>query len=103
MKKWALFLFVLSLVWALAGCAGQSEEEEGSGYQIWYVDQDETGLDYERIDVAETDAEGMVEAFLELLKTPPSDETLKTPFPESVKVEGWEMDQNQLYLDLSME
>ena len=74
----------------------QNEEEEGSGYQIWYVEQDETGLDYERIEVAETDAEGMTGAFLELLKTPPSDENLKASLPESVKVEGWELDQNQL-------
>ena len=83
MKKWTLLLFVLSLICMLTGCAGQNEEEEGSGYQIWYVEQDETGLDYERIEVAETDAEGMTGAFLELLKTPPSDENLKASLPES--------------------
>ena len=62
MKKWTLLLFALSLICMLTGCAGQNEEEEGSGYQIWYVEQDETGLDYERIEVAETDAEGMTGA-----------------------------------------
>ena len=103
MKKWTLLLFVLSLICMLTGCAGQNAEEEGGGYQIWYVEQDEKGLDCERIEGAETDAEGMKVAFLELLKTPPSDENLKASLPESVKVEGWELDQNQLYLDLSME
>ena len=45
----------------------------------------------------------MTGTFLELLKTSPSDENVKASLPESVKVEGWELEQNQLYLDLSME
>lgn len=103
MKKWTLILLLTGMLCLLAGCSQQTAEEEEGGYQIWYISQNDTSLGYERKEVAEGTAEEMTESFLELLRTPPSDEGLKSPFPESVKVEGIQLEQNQLYLDLSME
>lgn len=102
MKKWIPCLcFMLSLV-LLFGCGAKNEEEE-SGYQIWYMNQSETKLFYEYKELQAKNTEGLLKETLEVLREPPSDENHKPVLPETVYVTDYEIQHNQLYLDFSIE
>ena len=45
MRKW-LWILLLAIPLLMAGCRKQQQVDE-SGYQIWYINQDETCLKYE--------------------------------------------------------
>lgn len=103
MRKWIEFLLLLGLMCLLAaGCSGQSKEEE-SGYQIWYMNQKETCLDYEYKELQAKNTEGLLKEALELLREEPSDDGYKPVLPDNVRIEGYEVEHNQLYLDFSVE
>lgn len=102
MKKWIPCLcFMLSLV-LLFGCGAKNEEEE-SGYQIWYMNQSETKLFYEYKELQAKNTEGLLKEALEVLREPPLDENHKPVLPKTVYVTDYEIQHNQLYLDFSIE
>lgn len=102
MKKWISFFFLLGLVCMFSGCSQQNEEEE-DGYKIWYMNQDETRLEYQTFDLGAEDTEGLFTQMLEKIRQQPEDEKLKPVLPEAVRVDGYQIEHNQLYLDFSME
>lgn len=102
-KKGILSLFLLGLVCLLtAGCSSSGEEEEG-GYQIWYMNQGETRLEYEHKELQAKNTEGLLKEALELLREKPEDEGYKPVLPENVRIEGYQIEHNQLYLNFSVE
>lgn len=102
MKKWIkLFLFA-GLLCLLTGCSSQNEEKE-SGYQIWYMNQEETRIKYENKELQAKNTEGLVQEALQILQETPEDNNLKPVLPQNVRVEGFVLEQNQLYLDFSVE
>lgn len=101
-KKSALFLLLIFLCLAVAGCASQSEEEK-SGYQIWYMNQEETRLDCEYKELQAKNVEGLLKEALELLRENPEDAGYKPVLPEDVRIENYEIEHNQLYLNFSVE
>lgn len=101
-KKSALFLLLIFLCLAVAGCASQSEEEK-SGYQIWYMNQEETRLDCEYKELQAKNVEGLLKEALELLRENPEDAGYKPVLPEDVRIESYEIEHNQLYLNFSVE
>lgn len=102
MRKWMTLLLLLGLMCLTVGCSGQNGEEE-NGYRIWYINQKETRLDYEYRELQAKNTEGLLKEALELLREEPSDDGYKPVLPENVRIEKYEMEHNQLYLDFSIE
>lgn len=102
MRKWIVLLLLLGLMCLSAGCDRQSGEEE-SGYQIWYMNQKETCLDCEYRELQAKNTEGLLKEALELLREEPSDDGYKPVLPENVRIEKYQVEHNQLYLDFSVE
>ncbi len=103
MGRWIrFFLLGVLLCLGMAGCSGQNEEEE-SGYRIWYINKDETRLAYEYREMRAEKTEGLLNEALEFLREEPEDENYKPPLPEDVRIESYEIEHNQLYLNFSVE
>lgn len=103
MGRWIrFFLLGVLLCLGMAGCSGQNEEEE-SGYRIWYINKDETRLAYEYREIRAENTEGLLNEALEFLREEPEDENYKPPLPEDVRIESYEIEHNQLYLNFSVE
>lgn len=103
MGRWIrFFLLGVLLCLGMAGCSGQNEEEE-SGYRIWYINKDETRLAYEYRELRAENTEGLLNEALEFLREEPEDENYKPPLPENVRIESYEIEHNQLYLNFSVE
>lgn len=103
MGRWIrFFLLGVLLCLGMAGCSGQNEEEE-SGYRIWYINKDDTRLAYEYREMRAENTEGLLNEALEFLREEPEDENYKPPLPEDVRIESYEIEHNQLYLNFSVE
>lgn len=102
MKRWVIFFFLLGMLCLLPGCRQQGEEEK-SGYQIWYVNKEETRLYCEYRELKAENTDGLILEALENLRQSPEDDDYKPVFPENVKIEGYSVDHDQLYLELSEE
>lgn len=103
MGRWIRYLLLgVLLCLSMAGCSGQNEEEE-SGYRIWYVNKEETRLDYEYRELQAENTEGLLNEALGFLREEPENENYKPPLPENVRIESYEIEHNQLYLNFSAE
>lgn len=102
MKKWLRLLLMAGVCWLLAGCSETSEEEE-IGYQIWYMNQEETKLQYEYRELQSKNTEGLIKEAISVLQEQPFDENLKPVFPGTVQLDTYQLEHNQLYLDFSAE
>ncbi|MDO4261482.1 MAG: GerMN domain-containing protein [Eubacteriales bacterium] len=102
MRRWIVFVLLIGLVLLAVGC-GEDEEEQESGYRIWYMNQEETRLEYENKELQAKNTEGLIKEMLEMLREQPSDSGLKPVLPETVRVNEYRIEHNQLYLDLSAE
>ncbi len=103
MGKWIrFFLPGVLLCMIMTGCGRQNEEEE-SGYRIWYMNKEESRLDYEYRDLEAEDTEGLLNEALGLLREEPENEGYKPALPENVRIESYEIEHGQLYLNFSVE
>lgn len=101
MKKW-LWILLLAVPLLLVGC-GNKQQEDGSGYRIWYINQDETCLKYENKELQSKNEEGMLREMMEVMRETPEDEDLKPAIPEDVQLLDFDFEHNQLYLNFSPE
>jgi len=67
------------------------------------MNQEETRIKYENKELQAKNTEGLVQEALQILQETPEDDTLKPVLPQNVRVEGYVLEQNQLYLDFSVE
>lgn len=67
------------------------------------MNKDETRLDFEYRELQAQNTEGILRETLELLRELPEDEGYKPVLPENVRIEGYEIEHDQLYLNFSME
>ena len=74
-----------------------------SGYQIWYINQDETCLKYENKELQSKNEEGLLREMMEVMRETPTDDELKPVIPEDVELLDFDFEHNQLYLDFSPE
>lgn len=101
MRKW-LAGFLLFVCLAAVGCTAVNEEEK-SGYQIWYINQGETRLECEYRELHADNTEGLLKEALELLRKSPEDTGYKPVLPENVRIDSYKIEHNQLYLNFSIE
>ncbi len=102
MRKWMKLLLLAGLLCLLPGC-GNSQEEEESGYQIWYMNQDETRVEYENKELQAKNTAGLVKEALEVMREQPSDDGLKSALPEQVTVSDFELEDGVLSVNFSVE
>lgn len=102
MKKWMRVFLLLLGILGLTGCRQRTQEEE-SGYKIWYINQDESKLDYEYRELQAANTDGQIRELLELVREAPESEKLKPVLPEDVRVEGCDLENQQLSLNFSTE
>ena len=101
MRKW-LWILLLAIPLLMAGCRKQQQVDE-SGYQIWYINQDETCLKYENKELQSKNEEGLLREMMEVMRETPTDDELKPVIPEDVELLDFDFEYNQLYLDFSPE
>lgn len=101
MRKW-LWILLLAIPLLMAGCRKQQQVDE-SGYQIWYINQDETCLKYENKELQSKNEEGLLREMMEVMRETPTDDELKPVIPEDVELLNFDFEHNQLYLDFSPE
>lgn len=102
MKKWMTLFFLAGMLCLLAGC-GKKDEEAETGYQIWYVNQEETRLGYEYKELQAKNTEGLLKEALEVFREQPADKDLKPVLPENVRIDSYTIEHDQLYLNFSVE
>ena len=102
MKKWMRVFLLLLGILGLTGCRQRTQEEE-SGYKIWYINQDESKLDYEYRELQAANTDGQIKELLEMVREAPESEKLKPVLPEDVRVEGCDLENQQLSLNFSTE
>lgn len=102
MKKWIHLFFLLAALCLFTACGTQAEEEE-DGFQIWYMNQQETRLGCEYRELENSDTEGMLKEALKLLRENPEDDSYKPVLPENLQMKDYLLEQNQVYLDFPAE
>ncbi len=100
-KRKRIFCFFL-VCCMLCACSGQTQEKE-SGYQIWYMNQEETRLEFEYRELQAKNLEGRLKETLEVLREAPTDEKYKPVLPDSVSILEYSQSGNQLILNFSEE
>lgn len=101
MKKIKFFLLLFMMTILLTGCGGK-EEPQGKD-QIYYLNQDLTGIEAEGCEFAGNTVEEKIEWILEKFTQSPETPVLKPVLPENMKVLKYTLDRKQLYLDFSAE
>lgn len=95
MKKKRLWILLLAaVVLVLGGC--KSEEEEADGYQIYYLNAEQTKISGKAYDTKETDTEKLVAEFLKALAKDPEDVDYRKPIPNEVELLKTKLEGNQL-------
>ncbi len=95
MKKKRLWILLLAaVVLVLGGC--KSEKEEADGYQIYYLNAEQTKISGKAYDTKETDTEKLVAEFLKALAKDPEDVDYRKPIPNEVELLKTKLEGNQL-------
>ena len=99
-RAFLLLLGLLTLLAILGGCGKQKKEAKAntSGYQIYYLNQDETSVSTVSYQPKAKDTEALIEELLEKLKEAPKDSDLEAVLTDNVFVTSYDLDQGQLSL-----
>jgi len=102
MKRTRLGFFCMVLIMGLClctACANRNTGEEGTVYQIYYVNNDETKVITREYVSQETDTELLFDEMLEQLATIPEKMEYETPLASEISVRGHTLDSGLLTLD----
>ncbi len=98
MKKTGIFLLVLVLLFG-AGCARQSQEQEGQAYTICEVNKEETKVTERKIYTKETDATELVNIFMDELARISGNADARPAIPSNVTVNSYMLSDGTVTLD----
>lgn len=101
MKKCKLFLLLAVVMLLVLGCRKKDVPEEGT--VIYYLNKDETSIVPQNFEITGDSPEVSVEELLMKLEEVPEDMKLKRTIPENIKLLGYTLDRQQLYLDFGNE
>lgn len=97
-RKWLALAALLSLLCAVTGC-GKREE---TGYDIYYITTDRTGMTAEKYTPRSEDAESLIEELLDKLSEDTGSVDYMKTIPAKIKVKDYRLDQEKnlsLYFD----
>ncbi len=101
MKKWKIFLLLAVCVLLIAGCG--KKEASTAENAVYYLNRDATSIVAKDYEITGDSPQISVEELLMKLEEVPEDMDLKRTIPENVKLLGYSLDRQQLYLDFSAE
>lgn len=101
MKNWKIFLLLAACALLMAGCG--KKETSAAGNAVYYLNRDATSIVAEDYEISGDSPEICVEELLMKLEEVPEDINFKRTIPENVKLLGYSLDRQQLYLDFSAE
>lgn len=102
MKRTGFGFFCMALLMGLClctACAGRDTEQEGTAYQIYYVNNDETKMIGREYVSATTDTELLLEELMGQLAAIPEKMEYETPLATEISVKGHTLDNGLLTLD----
>ncbi len=102
MKRTGFGFFCIALLMGLClctACAGGSTDREGTAYQIYYVNNDETKMIGREYVSATTDTELLLEELMGQLAAIPEKMEYETPLATEISVKGHTLDNGLLTLD----
>ncbi len=102
MKRTEFGFFCIALLMGLClctACAGGSTDQEGTAYQIYYVNNDETKMIGREYVSATTDTELLLEELMGQLAAIPEKMEYETPLAAEISVKGHTLDNGLLTLD----
>lgn len=102
----AVIPVLLLLLLLLAGCQSKEQkdipQDDKGGYDIYYLNQAETGLEAADYEPSGTTAEELIEELLEQLSSVPADTNLKSVLTRDTTVSSYSFENGQLSLDFSI-
>ena len=101
MKKWKIFLLLAVCALLIAGCG--KKEASTAETAVYYLNRDATSIVAKDYEITGDSPQISVEELLMKLEEVPEDMDLKKTIPENVKLLGYSLDRQQLYLDFSAE
>ena len=97
-KRGQILLVALLALWGLWACQQAPTEEQEEGYQIYYINKEETTVVSEEIPEPEGSQEEQLEQMVEALRQAPEDPSYKRALPDTVNLEKYRLENGQLYL-----
>ncbi len=101
-KRWKYgILGLLFLLMLLGGCKNKekSEETETGGYQLFYLNKEETAVVQTLYQPESEDTDELIDEFLQKLRKAPEDSSMKAVLTDSIFVTDYALDSGQLTLD----
>lgn len=103
MKKRRKYLFWLAAILVFSGCSGKHDNKDGSEYQMYYLSLEENEVISDAYEPKAADSAGLIEEFREKLREMPKEAGYLRLLPENIRIEGYELEDKLLVLDMSME
>ena len=102
MKRYFGYIMMFLFACMLTGCSGETGEtiQEGD-YYLYYTNVEETGLERETYDAAETTAEGLIEELLDELAAVPKVSSHMNLLTDDLKVDSYEYLDGNVELNMS--
>lgn len=96
-----LFSVLLLGILLLTGCGGSAKIEESRAINIYYINNDETGLEIRSYEFQAEDTMGQLDELVAQMKTIPGKLEYKPTLQMGFELLSYEMDGEKLYLDVS--
>lgn len=93
-----LLLMAAFVIAGLVGCKKKEEPKQVEGYQIYYINKDETAVVTQGYEPEGETTEQLVAEFLRRLHTPPEGAEEKPAIPQGVTLESYSLEKGQLSL-----
>lgn len=102
MKRYFGYIMTFLFACMLTGCSAEKEEviQEGE-YYLYYTNVEETGLEREIYDAAETTAEGLIEELLNALAEVPDESSHMNLLTDELKIDSYEYADGNVELNMS--
>ena len=102
-KFWKMLLMLLCGMFVLMGCGTGTDLEESNTKQIYYINNNETGLEIRECELQSSDTKTQLEELIVRLGTIPGKLEYKAPLQMGFSLLSYELDGEKLYLDVSSE
>lgn len=99
MKKWAAAAVMCLAALTLISCKARQQEQQGTSYKVYYVNNEGTGVLYREYTTASTDKETVLEELLTQLATMPEKLEYRAPLAGNFSLLDYSLSEGQLLLN----